>query len=46
MSIFVCPTRKAVHIELVSDLTTEAFLAALNDSSRDAEKQNIYIPTM
>jgi uncharacterized membrane protein len=25
--IFVCFTTKAVHIELVSDLTTEAFIA-------------------
>lgn len=28
MSIFVCFSTKAVHIELVSDLTTSAFLAA------------------
>ena len=27
--IFVCFTTKAVHLEIVSDLTTEAFLAAL-----------------
>ena len=29
MAIFVCFCTKAVHIEVVSDLTTEAFLAAL-----------------
>ena len=29
VAIFVCLTSKAVHIELVSDLTSEAFIAAL-----------------
>ncbi|XP_076660082.1 uncharacterized protein LOC143363371 [Halictus rubicundus] len=29
LAIFVCFATKAVHIEIVSDLTTEAFLAAL-----------------
>ncbi|XP_017759127.1 PREDICTED: uncharacterized protein LOC108550040 [Eufriesea mexicana] len=29
VAIFICLTTKAVHIELVSDLTTEAFIAAL-----------------
>ncbi len=29
VSIFVCFSTKAVHIELASDLTTEAFLAVL-----------------
>ncbi|KAL0839990.1 hypothetical protein ABMA28_015317 [Loxostege sticticalis] len=29
LCIFVCFTTKAVHLEVVSDLTTEAFLAAL-----------------
>ncbi|XP_011858073.1 PREDICTED: uncharacterized protein LOC105555658, partial [Vollenhovia emeryi] len=30
IAIFTCLSTKAVHIELVSDLTTEAYLAALN----------------
>lgn len=30
MCIFVCSAVKAVHLELVSDLTTEAYMAALN----------------
>ena len=29
MSVFLCFSTKAIHIELVSDLTTEAFLATL-----------------
>ena len=29
VSVFICLGTKAVHIELVSDLTTEEFLAAL-----------------
>ena len=29
VAIFICLATKAVHIELVSDLTTDAFLAAL-----------------
>lgn len=30
MCIFVCSAVKAVHLELVTDLTTEAYMAALN----------------
>ena len=30
VSIFICFATKAVHLELVSDLTTEAFLASLS----------------
>lgn len=41
--VFICMTTKAVHIEIVSELTTEAFLAALRRFiGRRAIPSNIY----
>lgn len=43
VSVFVCFASKAVHLELVTDLTTEAFLAALRRFfARRGRPQNIY----
>nr|CAI5838887.1 unnamed protein product [Callosobruchus analis] len=41
--LFICMSVKAVHIELVSDLTTDAFLAAFNRfSSRRGKPSHVY----
>lgn len=41
--VFVCLTVRAVHIELVTDLTTEAFIAALNRFiARRGKPTNLY----
>jgi hypothetical protein len=42
-ALFVCLVTKAIHIELVSDLTTESFLAALRRfMARRGRSYNIY----
>ena len=45
-AISVCLETKAVHIQLVSDLTTGAFLAAHVDSSRGEDTAQPFLPTM
>ncbi|XP_024890294.1 uncharacterized protein LOC112466438 [Temnothorax curvispinosus] len=43
ISVFVCFATKAVHLELVSDLTTDAFIAALKRLiSRRGKPERIY----
>jgi len=43
VSIFVCFSSKAVHLELVSDLTTEAFIAALKRFFSRRGKANLML---
>ncbi|XP_037930866.1 uncharacterized protein LOC119665703 [Teleopsis dalmanni] len=43
IAVFCCFSTKAVHLEVVSDLTTDAFLGALNRfTSRRGRCQNLY----
>lgn len=43
IALFICFTVKAIHVELVSDLTTECFIAALRRfSSRRGKPTKIY----
>uniref|UniRef100_A0A0K8VHT8 Integrase catalytic domain-containing protein n=1 Tax=Bactrocera latifrons TaxID=174628 RepID=A0A0K8VHT8_BACLA len=43
IAVFVCMATKAIHVEAVSDLTTEAFLAALKRFfARRGKSQHIY----
>ena len=46
LAIFVCFFTKAVHLEVVSDLTTEAFLAALRGSLQEEASLDTSILTM